>query len=121
MGDRATFNQGALSRVAASSTVPRHLSRSVADTREAVGGVQVDNLAASQHDEAWVAETVKATLQATKQVLEQGAAGAAGGTLAGKKSLYLRLGARGDWPNLMPPGWDPDNPEVIPDIKMPPT
>lgn len=89
--------------------------------RQAEIQIKVDNLAASQHDEAWVAETVKATLQATKQVLEQGAAGAAGGTLAGKKSLYLRLGARGDWPNLMPPGWDPDNPEVIPDVKMPPT
>ncbi len=24
--------------------------------------------------------------------------------LVGKKSLYVRLGARGDWPNLAPPG-----------------
>lgn len=27
--------------------------------------------------------------------------------LAGKKSLYVRLGCRGDWPNIAPPGWDP--------------
>jgi hypothetical protein len=27
--------------------------------------------------------------------------------VTGKKSLYLRLGCRGDWPNIMPPGWDP--------------
>lgn len=25
----------------------------------------------------------------------------------GKKSLYIRLGCRGDWPNIKPPGWDP--------------
>lgn len=29
--------------------------------------------------------------------------------LAGKKSLYMRLGCRGDWPNIEPPGWDPDS------------
>ncbi|KAL5724736.1 hypothetical protein ACHQM5_007959 [Ranunculus cassubicifolius] len=27
--------------------------------------------------------------------------------LPGKKSLYIRLGCRGDWPNIEPPGWDP--------------
>lgn len=27
--------------------------------------------------------------------------------LPDKKSLYVRLGCRGDWPNIMPPGWDP--------------
>lgn len=27
--------------------------------------------------------------------------------LTGKKSLYIRLGCRGDWPNIEPPGWDP--------------
>lgn len=26
---------------------------------------------------------------------------------SGKKSLYVRLGARGDWPDIMPPGWNP--------------
>ncbi|KAE8657232.1 putative inactive shikimate kinase like 2 [Hibiscus syriacus] len=24
-----------------------------------------------------------------------------------KKSLYIRLGCHGDWPNIKPPGWDP--------------
>jgi len=28
---------------------------------------------------------------------------------AGKKSLYIRLGCRGDWPNIKPPGWDPSS------------
>ncbi|KAM3397228.1 putative inactive shikimate kinase like 2, chloroplastic [Capsicum galapagoense] len=27
--------------------------------------------------------------------------------LPGKKSLYIRLGCRGDWPEIKPPGWDP--------------
>ncbi|KAF3335965.1 putative inactive shikimate kinase like 2 [Carex littledalei] len=27
--------------------------------------------------------------------------------LSGKKSLYIRLGCRGDWPDIKPPGWDP--------------
>lgn len=27
----------------------------------------------------------------------------------GKKSLYIRLGCRGDWPNIKPPGWDPSS------------
>lgn len=27
--------------------------------------------------------------------------------LPSKKSLYIRLGCRGDWPNIKPPGWDP--------------
>ncbi|KAF6983944.1 hypothetical protein CFC21_002025 [Triticum aestivum] len=29
--------------------------------------------------------------------------------MAGKKSLYIRLGCRGDWPNIEPPGWDPQS------------
>ncbi|KAJ1296095.1 hypothetical protein BS78_01G272600 [Paspalum vaginatum] len=29
--------------------------------------------------------------------------------LAGKKSLYIRLGCRGHWPNIEPPGWDPES------------
>ncbi|CAI5479833.1 unnamed protein product [Closterium sp. Yama58-4] len=28
--------------------------------------------------------------------------------LPGKKSLYVRMGCRGDWPDLMPPSWDPN-------------
>lgn len=31
--------------------------------------------------------------------------------LPDKKSLYVRLGCRGDWPNIMPPGWDPSGGE----------
>lgn len=31
--------------------------------------------------------------------------------LPGKKSLYIRLGCRGDWPDIKPPGWDPSNPD----------
>ncbi|KAG6431513.1 hypothetical protein SASPL_109592 [Salvia splendens] len=27
--------------------------------------------------------------------------------LPGKKSLYVRLGCRGDWPDIKPPAWDP--------------
>ncbi|KAL0318269.1 UNVERIFIED_CONTAM: putative inactive shikimate kinase like 2, chloroplastic [Sesamum calycinum] len=27
--------------------------------------------------------------------------------LTGRKSLYIRLGCRGDWPDIKPPGWDP--------------
>ncbi|KAG6504096.1 hypothetical protein ZIOFF_036425 [Zingiber officinale] len=29
--------------------------------------------------------------------------------LTGKKSLYVRLGCRGDWPDIAPPGWDPSS------------
>ncbi|KAI5656354.1 hypothetical protein M9H77_25147 [Catharanthus roseus] len=29
--------------------------------------------------------------------------------LPGKKSLYIRLGCRGDWPDIKPPGWDPSD------------
>lgn len=28
--------------------------------------------------------------------------------LCKKKGLYVRLGCRGDWPNLKPPEWAPD-------------
>lgn len=33
--------------------------------------------------------------------------------LPGKKSLYIRLGCRGDWPNIKPPGLDPSSGGVI--------
>uniref|UniRef100_A0A0D3ASZ6 Uncharacterized protein n=1 Tax=Brassica oleracea var. oleracea TaxID=109376 RepID=A0A0D3ASZ6_BRAOL len=29
--------------------------------------------------------------------------------LPSKKSLYIRLGCRGDWPNIQPLGWDPSS------------
>ena len=32
--------------------------------------------------------------------------------LPGKKSLYIRVGCRGDWPNLQPPGWNPSEKDV---------
>ncbi|GAB4857870.1 Probable inactive shikimate kinase like 2, chloroplastic, variant 2 [Ancistrocladus abbreviatus] len=34
--------------------------------------------------------------------------------LPGKKSLYVRLGCRGDWPNIKPPGWDPSSDKITP-------
>ncbi|XAR70666.1 hypothetical protein NMG60_11027591 [Bertholletia excelsa] len=34
--------------------------------------------------------------------------------LPGKKSLYIRLGCRGDWPNIEPPGWDPSSGSDVP-------
>ncbi|MCD7470121.1 hypothetical protein HAX54_009706 [Datura stramonium] len=35
--------------------------------------------------------------------------------LPGKKSLYIRLGCRGDWPDIKPPGWDPStSPDASP-------
>ncbi|XVE65336.1 hypothetical protein DITRI_Ditri07aG0172900 [Diplodiscus trichospermus] len=34
--------------------------------------------------------------------------------LPGKKSLYIRLGCRGDWPNIKPPGWDPSTATDVP-------
>ena len=30
---------------------------------------------------------------------------------AGKKALYVKLGCRGDWPEIMPPGWAPPLPD----------
>ena len=30
-----------------------------------------------------------------------------GQTLCSKKALYVRLGCRGDWPDLQPPSWAP--------------
>ncbi|CAA0825458.1 Probable inactive shikimate kinase like 2-chloroplastic [Striga hermonthica] len=29
--------------------------------------------------------------------------------LTGRKSLYVRMGCRGDWPDIKPPGWDPSS------------
>ncbi|GBG74567.1 hypothetical protein CBR_g18978 [Chara braunii] len=41
-------------------------------------------------------------LKALKQLLERDC------ELPGKKGLYRRLGCRGDWPYIMPPGWNPN-------------
>ncbi|KAJ9555201.1 hypothetical protein OSB04_009815 [Centaurea solstitialis] len=43
----------------------------------------------------------QATLSALKQLILSDK------KLPGKKGLYIRLGCRGDWPNIKPPGWDP--------------
>ncbi|KAF8380741.1 hypothetical protein HHK36_028231 [Tetracentron sinense] len=49
-----------------------------------------------------LAQTVaQASLSALKRVILSDK------KLPGKKSLYIRLGCRGDWPNIKPPGWDP--------------
>ncbi|CAN8316430.1 unnamed protein product [Cochlearia groenlandica] len=45
----------------------------------------------------------QASLSALKQLIISDKA------LPGKKSLYIRLGCRGDWPNIKPPGWDPSS------------
>ncbi|KAL2634021.1 hypothetical protein R1flu_005500 [Riccia fluitans] len=75
---------------------------------------QEGNLGYSQADvvvalSGWDADAVQPTaegaLKALKQFLE------AEKDLPGKKSLYVRLGCRGDWPDLMPPGWDPNSPQ----------
>lgn len=50
------------------------------------------------------AQTVaQACLSALKQLISSDK------KLPGKKSLYIRLGCRGDWPNIKPPGWDPSS------------
>eukprot|EP00850_Spirogloea_muscicola_P018536 SM000171S03225 [mRNA] locus=s171:46669:49653:- [translate_table: standard] len=51
------------------------------------------------HDEGGARLAAEAVLKAIKGLADSDA------DLIGKKSLYVRLGCRGDWPNLMPPGW----------------
>eukprot|EP00850_Spirogloea_muscicola_P008133 SM000042S15400 [mRNA] locus=s42:725610:728334:+ [translate_table: standard] len=62
-----------------------------ADVRVAVQG--------SWHDEGRSRLAAEAVLKAIKGLADGDA------DLIGKKSLYVRLGCRGDWPKLMPPGW----------------
>mmetsp|Transcript_33941 Transcript_33941/g.47021 ORF Transcript_33941/g.47021 Transcript_33941/m.47021 type:complete len:289 (+) Transcript_33941:64-930(+) len=62
--------------------------------------------AAERSGEEWTASMVKAALSGIKTMLD------ADEQITGKKSLYVRLGCRGDWPEFKPPGWDPANPEV---------
>eukprot|EP00793_Prasinoderma_coloniale_P002857 PRCOL_00002339-RA len=42
-------------------------------------------------------------------------AGAVGANeeLVKKKTMYIKFGCRGDWPELKPPGWDPSKPDEI--------
>lgn len=52
-------------------------------------------------DAAHAKSVAQASLSALKQLILSDK------KLPGKKSLYIRLGCRGDWPNIKPPGWDP--------------
>lgn len=52
-------------------------------------------------DENSAKPAAEGALRALKVLLE------ADKELPSKKSLYVRLGCRGDWPNIMPPGWNP--------------
>nr|AFK33503.1 unknown [Lotus japonicus] len=54
-------------------------------------------------DPAYVKSVAQACLRALKQLILSDK------KLPGKKSLYIRLGCRGDWPNIEPPGWDPSS------------
>ncbi|XP_010693320.2 probable inactive shikimate kinase like 2, chloroplastic isoform X1 [Beta vulgaris subsp. vulgaris] len=52
-------------------------------------------------DDCHAKSVAQASLSALKQLILSDK------KLPGKKSLYIRLGCRGDWPNIKPPGWDP--------------
>uniref|UniRef100_A0A2P2KEW6 Uncharacterized protein n=1 Tax=Rhizophora mucronata TaxID=61149 RepID=A0A2P2KEW6_RHIMU len=52
-------------------------------------------------DAAHAKSVAQASLSAIKQLILSDK------KLPDKKSLYIRLGCRGDWPNIKPPGWDP--------------
>ncbi|CAO2842339.1 unnamed protein product [Amaranthus hypochondriacus] len=52
-------------------------------------------------DASYAKTLAQASLSALKQLILSDK------KLPGKKSLYIRLGCRGDWPNIKPPGWDP--------------
>nr|XP_043635274.1 probable inactive shikimate kinase like 2, chloroplastic isoform X2 [Erigeron canadensis] len=53
----------------------------------------------------WDPDYSKAVAQATLSALKQLIL--SDKKLPGKKGLYIRLGCRGDWPDIKPPGWDP--------------
>lgn len=55
----------------------------------------------------WAPEHTTVVAQACLSALKQLILSDKG--LTGKKSLYIRLGCRGDWPNIKPPGWDPSS------------
>lgn len=55
--------------------------------------------------QGWDADHAKSVAQASMSALKQLIQSEK--KLPGKKSLYIRLGCRGDWPNIKPPGWDP--------------
>ncbi|CAH8300044.1 unnamed protein product [Eruca vesicaria subsp. sativa] len=57
--------------------------------------------------QGWDPTHAKSVAQASLSALKQLIISDKG--LPGKKSLYIRLGCRGDWPNIKPPGWDPSS------------
>uniref|UniRef100_A0A1D1YY79 Shikimate kinase n=1 Tax=Anthurium amnicola TaxID=1678845 RepID=A0A1D1YY79_9ARAE len=61
--------------------------------------------------EGWESDCVQTVAQACLRALKQLLL--SDKQLTGKKSLYIRLGCSGDWPNIKPPGWDPSSGEVI--------
>ncbi|TXG54200.1 hypothetical protein EZV62_019456 [Acer yangbiense] len=72
--------------------------------------VQDGNLGYSNADvvvklHGWDADHAKSVAQASLSALKQLIL--TDKKLPGKKSLYIRLGCRGDWPDIKPPGWDP--------------
>ncbi|CAH9130532.1 unnamed protein product [Cuscuta epithymum] len=56
-------------------------------------------------DPTYSKTVAQAVLSALKQLIVSDK------NLSGKKSLYIRLGCRGDWPDIKPPGWDPSTSE----------
>ncbi|XP_058772601.1 probable inactive shikimate kinase like 2, chloroplastic [Vicia villosa] len=54
-------------------------------------------------DPAYAKSVAQGCLKALKQLILSDK------KLPGKKGLYIRLGCRGDWPNIKPPGWDPSS------------
>ncbi|KAL6183695.1 hypothetical protein ACLB2K_045106 [Fragaria x ananassa] len=69
------------------------------------GGVAYSNADVVVKLQGWDADHVKTVAQACLSALKQLVL--SDKKLPGKKSLYIRLGCRGDWPNIKPPGWDP--------------
>ncbi|KAI4311551.1 hypothetical protein MLD38_036437 [Melastoma candidum] len=55
--------------------------------------------------QGWDADHSKSVAQASLRALKQLVL--SDKDLPSKKTLYIRLGCRGDWPNIKPPGWDP--------------
>ncbi|KAJ4728586.1 Shikimate kinase [Melia azedarach] len=77
---------------------------------EAKRHVQDGNIGYSNADvvvklQGWDVDHAKSVAQASLSALKQLIL--SDKKLPGKKSLYIRLGCRGDWPNIKPPGWDP--------------
>ncbi|KAJ8754305.1 hypothetical protein K2173_002756 [Erythroxylum novogranatense] len=77
---------------------------------EARRHVRDGNVAYSNADvvvklQGWDADYAKSVAQASLSALKQLIL--SDKKLPDRKSLYIRLGCRGDWPNIKPPGWNP--------------